>query len=68
MKKLFSIFTILAIAFGFTACDTLNNETDDTTTTITLSKDKDTIAADGVDFVTFTTLVNGEANADVQIV
>lgn len=68
MKKLFSIFTILAIAFGFTACDTPKNETDDTTTTITLSKDKDTIAADGVDFVTFTTLVNGEANADVQIV
>lgn len=68
MKKLFSIFTILAISFGFTACDTLKNETDDTTTTITLSKDKDTIAADGVDFVTFTTLVNGEANADVQIV
>ena len=68
MKKLFSIFTILAIAFGFTACDMPKNETDDTTTTITLSKDKDTIAADGVDFVTFTTLVNGEANADVQIV
>ena len=68
MKKLFSIFTIMAIAFGFTACDTPKNETDDTTTTITLSKDKDTIAADGVDFVTFTTLVNGEANADVQIV
>lgn len=68
MKKLFSIFTILAIAFGFTACDTPKNDTDDTTTTITLSKDKDTIAADGVDFVTFTTLVNGEANADVQIV
>ena len=68
MKRLFNIFAIAAIALGFTACDTPNSDTETTANTITLEADKSTIAADGVDFVTFTALVNGEANEGVQIV
>jgi hypothetical protein len=68
MKRLFNIFAIAAIALGFTACDTPNSDTETTANTITLEADKSTIAADGVDFVTFTALVNGEANKGVQIV
>lgn len=68
MKRLFNIFAIVAIALGFTACDTPNSDTETTANTITLEADKSTIAADGVDFVTFTALVNGEANEGVQIV
>lgn len=68
MKRLFNIFAIAAIALGFTACDTPNSDTETTANTITLEADKNTIAADGVDFVTFTALVNGEANEGVQIV
>ena len=68
MNRLFKIFAIAAIALGFTECDTPNSDTETTANTITLEADKSTIAADGVDFVTFTALVNGEANEGVQIV
>ena len=65
MKKLFSIFALLSLAVGFTACEKVaqENNTDTPTTTITLSVDKSEIAADGKEFATFSVDV-----ADAQII
>ena len=52
MKKLFNLFAILALAVGFTACEEVTNEPDNTA--VTISVDKDTITADGKEFATFT--------------
>ena len=51
MKKLFNLFAILALAVGFTACEEVTNEPDNTA--VTISVDKDTITADGKEFATF---------------
>ena len=68
MKRLFQIFAFAALAFGFTACETPGETTNNGETTLTLKGDKSEIVADGVDKVTFTVLVNGEANSEAQIV
>ena len=50
MKKLFSIFALLSLAVGFTACEEV---TTDTPNAVTISADKSEITANGTDFVTF---------------
>ena len=50
MKKLFSIFALLSLAVGFTACEEV---TSDTPNAVTISADKSEITANGTDFVTF---------------
>lgn len=62
MKKLLSLIALISLAIGFTSCEpTTPNDTDETT--VTLSVDKSEIAADGADFVTFTTNI-----AEAQII
>lgn len=70
MKRLFQIFAIATLALGFTACETpatgeINNDGE---ITLSLTGDKSEIVADGADKVTFTALVNGEANDEIIIV
>ena len=62
MKKLFSIFALLSLAVGFTACEEVTPNTPDNTE-VTLSVDKAEISADGKEFVTFTV-----APAEAQII
>ena len=66
MKKLFSIFALFSLAAGFVACE--QTEPQQETTKPGLTADKTEILADGVDKVTFTATVNGEAKEDIQII
>ena len=69
MKRFFQIFTIAALALGFTACEQPSEGTEGGgEVTITLTGDKSEIVADGIDAVVFTALVNGEANDDIMII
>ena len=69
MKRFFQIFTIAALALGFTACEQPSEGTEGGgEVTITLTGDKSEIVADGIDAVVFTALVNGEAKSDIQII
>ena len=64
MKRLFSLFALLSLAVGFTACEQTNTpDTPDTPTAVTLSVDKSEIVADGAEFATFTVDV-----AEAQII
>ena len=63
MKRLFSIFAILSLAVGFTACEESVTTTPDPVDSITLSVDKGEIVANGQDFATFTVNV-----AEAQII
>ena len=64
MKRLFSLFALLSLAVGFTACEQTNApDTPDTPTAVTLSVDKSEIVADGAEFATFTVDV-----AEAQII
>jgi hypothetical protein len=63
MKKLFSLFAILSLAVGFTACEKSATPDNPTPQDVTLSADKGEILADGTDVVTFTV-----APAEAQIV
>ena len=63
MKKLFSLFAILSLAVGFTACEKSATPDNPTPQEVTLSADKGEILADGNDVVTFTV-----APAEAQIV
>ena len=54
MKKLFSLFAILSLAVGFTACEKSATPDNPTPQDVTLSADKGEILADGTDVVTFT--------------
>ena len=64
MKRLFSLFALLSLAVGFTACEQTNTpDTPDTPTAVTLSVDKSEIVADGAEFATFTVDV-----AETQII
>ena len=68
MKKLFSIFTLAAIALGFASCDpTLGEEPVEAKKPV-LTADKGVIVANGVDKVTFTATVDGEENAEIIII
>ena len=51
MKKLFSIFALLSLAVGFTACEEVTSDTPNAA--VTISADKSEITANGTDFVTF---------------
>ena len=67
MKRFFKIFAIAALALGFTACDEPSEGVEGGDVNITLTGDKTEIVANGIDAVTFTALVNGKANSDIQI-
>ena len=67
MKRFFKIFAIAALALGFTACDEPSEGVEGGEVNITLTGDKREIVANGIDAVTFTALVNGKANSDIQI-
>jgi len=68
MKKFFSIFTVVALVLGFTACENTEPQPDNKEYTVELSADKTTILADGEESVTFTAQVDGAADEDVQII
>lgn len=68
MKRFFQIFAIAALALGFTACDEQSETPNNEEINISLTADKREILADGIDTVTFTALVNGKSNSDIQLV
>lgn len=68
MKRFFQIFAIAALALGFTACEQPGETPDNGEIILSLTGDKIEIVADGVDKVTFTATVNGEANDQIQII
>ena len=68
MKRLFQIFVFAALALGFTACEQPGETPDNGEIILSLTGDKTEIVADGVDKVTFTATVNGEANDQIQII
>ena len=67
MKKFLSIFAIVALALGFTACEP-TVEPQPETQKPTLSVDKSEILANGADKATFTATVDGVESADIQII
>ena len=68
MKKFLSIFAIVALALGFTACEEPTVEPQPEAQKPTLSVDKSEILANGADKATFTAKVDGVENADIQII
>ena len=70
MKRLFSIFAILSLAVGFTACETTTPDVNEPENhVVVLSGNKQEIVADGTDSVTFTVTVDGvNMSSDVQII
>ena len=68
MKRFFQIFVFAALALGFTACEQPGETPDNGEIILSLTGDKTEIVADGVDKVTFTATVNGEANDQIQII
>lgn len=69
MKKFFSIFAVVALALGFTACDNTEPTPDNKEYTVELSADKSEILANGSDTITFATKVDGNATSEgVQII
>lgn len=69
MKKIFSIFALVALALGFVACENNEPQPDNKEYTVELSADKTSIMADGEDAVTFSIKVDGNATSEgVQII
>ena len=68
MKKFLSIFAIVALALGFTACEEPTVEPQPEAQKPTLSVDKNEILANGVDAATFTATVDGVESAEIQII
>jgi hypothetical protein len=68
MKKFLSIFAIVALALGFTACEEPTVEPQPEGKKPALEADKTEIVANGADKVTFTATVDGVANAEIIIV
>lgn len=67
MKRFFNIFAIIALAFGFVACE--GNETSENKEyNVELSADKSSIMADGEEQATFTVKVDGAVAEDAQII
>lgn len=67
MKIFFNIFAIIALAFGFVACE--GNETSENKEyNVELSVDKSSIMADGEEQATFTVKVDGAVAEDAQII
>ena len=67
MKKFLSIFAIVALALGFTACEEPTVDPQDHGKPM-LSVDKTEILANGADKATFTAYVKGVEDAGVQII
>lgn len=67
MKRFFNIFAIIALAFGFVACEG-NETTENKEYNVELSVDKSSIMADGEDQATFTVKVDGAVAEDAQII
>ena len=67
MKKFLSIFAIVALALGFTACEEPTVDPQDKGKPM-LSVDKTEILANGADKATFTAYVKGVEDAGVQII
>lgn len=68
MKRFFHIFAIIALAFGFVACE-VNETTENKEYKVELSADTASILADGEDSATFTIKVDGKATSeDVMII
>ena len=68
MRKLFNIFAIAALALGITACEKPAGDEPQEAKKPVLEADKTEIVANGADKVTFTTTVDGEANAEIIII
>ena len=67
MKRFFNIFAIIALAFGFVACEG-NETTENKEYNVELSVDKSSIMADGEEQATFTVKVDGALAEDAQII
>ena len=67
MKRFFNIFAIIALAFGFVACEG-NDTTENKEYKVELSVDKSSIMADGEEQATFTVKVDGAVAEDAQII
>ena len=67
MKRFFNIFAIIALAFGFVACEG-NEATENKEYKVELSADKSSIMADGEEQATFTVKVDGAVAEDAQII
>ena len=67
MKRFFNIFAIIALAFGFVACEG-NDTTENKEYKVELSVDKNSIMADGEEQATFTVKVDGAVAEDAQII
>ena len=67
MKRFFNIFAIIALAFGFVACEG-NDTTENKEYKVELSADKSSIMADGEEQATFTVKVDGAVAEDAQII
>lgn len=67
MKRFFNIFAIIALAFGFVACEG-NETTENKEYNVELSVDKNSIMADGEELATFTVKVDGAVAEDAQII
>ena len=67
MKRFFNIFAIIALAFGFVACEG-NETTENKEYKVELSVDKSSIMADGEEQATFTVKVDGAVAEDAQII
>lgn len=67
MKRIFNIFAIIALAFGFVACEG-NETTENKEYNVELSVDKSSIMADGEEQATFTVKVDGAVAEDAQII
>jgi hypothetical protein len=68
MKKFFSIFAVMALAFGFAACEEPTVEPQPEAKKPTLAADKSEIVANGADKVTFTATIDGVENAEIMII
>ena len=67
MKRFFNVFAIIALAFGFVACEG-NETTENKEYNVELSVDKSSIMADGEEQATFTVKVDGAVAEDAQII
>ena len=64
MKRFFNIFAILALAFGFVACENNEQPQDNKEYNVELTADKTAIMADGEEQATFTVKVDGKTTTD----
>ena len=67
MKKLFSIFALLSLAVGFTACEQPEQPADKDYNVV-ISATKSEILADGVDSTTFEVTVDGVVTDDAWVI